>query len=210
MRPAPPARSARADDVVAAARRVLDRDGQQGLTMRSVAEELHIKAPSLYKHVASKAAIEVELVAAALAEMGEALHATLADDGSIADLLATYRREAKAQPNLYRLATAGRLPREQLPEGLEDWAGEPFLSVTGEPHLAQALWSFAHGMVILEMDGRFPPGSDLDRTWAEGAAAFAREPHPAGGSYGIPDGSNGGSNGEPDEPGESSGEPGEP
>ena len=44
--------------------------------------------------------------------------------------------------------------------------------MTGEPHRAQALWSFAHGMVILELDGRFPAGSDLDRTWAEGAAAF--------------------------------------
>ena len=30
-------------------------------------------------------------------------------------------------------------------------------------------------MVILELDGRFPPGSDLERTWAEGAAAFVPE-----------------------------------
>jgi hypothetical protein len=27
-------------------------------------------------------------------------------------------------------------------------------------------------MVILEIDGRYPEGSDLDRTWAAGAAAF--------------------------------------
>ena len=175
--PAPPAppRSSRVDDVVAAARRVLDRDGPAGLTMRSVAEELGIKAPSLYKHVADKAAIELELVAAALAEIGEALHAALSEGGTVADLLAAYRREARRRPNLYRLATAGPLPREQLPPGLEDWAGAPFLTVTGEPHRAQALWSFAHGMVILELDGRFPPGSDLDRTWAEGAAAFGGE-----------------------------------
>ena len=163
----------RADDVVTAARRVLGRDGPTGLTMRSVADELGIKAPSLYKHVAGKAAIEVELVAAALTEMGEALHATLVEDGSTAALLATYRRKARAEPDMYRLATTGSLPREQLPPDLEDWAGEPFLTVTGEPHRAQALWSFAHGMVILELDGRFPAGSDLDRTWAEGAAAFA-------------------------------------
>lgn len=182
MRPAAPARSARVDQVVAAARRVLDRDGLPALTMRSVAEELGIKAPSLYKHVAGKAAIEVELIAATLAETGEALHATLAAGGTTADLLATYRREAKAQPNLYRLATTGALPREQLPPGLEDWAGEPFFTVTGDAHRAQALWAFAHGMVILELDGRFPPGSDLDRTWVEGAAAF----HPTGGSGGGP------------------------
>lgn len=174
MRPPVPERSPRVDDVVAAAGRVLDRDGPQGLTMRSVAAELRIKAPSLYKHVTSKAAIEIELVAAAMAEIGEALHANLAGGGTTADLLATYRRWARSRPNLYRLATAGELPREQLPAGLEDWAGEPFFTVAGEPHRAQALWSLAHGLVILELDGRFPPGSDLDRTWAEGAAAFTR------------------------------------
>ena len=55
---------------------------------------------------------------------------------------------------------------------MEDWAGEPFLLVMGEPYLAQVVWSAAHGMVSLELDGRYPPDSDLDRTWAEAAAAF--------------------------------------
>lgn len=164
--------TARVAEVVAAARRVLERDGPDGLTMRSVADELGIKAPSLYKHVAGKAAIEVELIADALHEIGAVLHAAL-DGGSTAELLAAYRRHALAHPEMYRLATRGRLPRDELPPGLEDWAGEPFFTVTGEPHRAQALWSFAHGMVVLELDGRFPEGSDLDRTWAEGAAAFA-------------------------------------
>jgi len=44
--------------------------------------------------------------------------------------------------------------------------------VTGDPYLAQALWSFAHGMVILELDRRYPPGSNLDLTWSAGAKAF--------------------------------------
>lgn len=188
-RSAPAGRTA---DVIAAARLILERDGIDGLTMRSVAGALQIKAPSLYKHVDGKAAIEVELIAVALAEMGAALHAALGpDDGDragggpvdgnpggaipeIGPLLTTYRRHALAHPNMYRLATTGRLPRHQLPAGLEDWAGEPFLIVTGDAHRAQALWSFAHGMVILELDGRFPNGSDLDRTWTEGAAVFER------------------------------------
>ena len=74
---------------------------------------------------------------------------------------------------MYRLSTSGTLDRAALPTGLEDWAGEPFLLATGDSHRAQALWSFAHGMVILEIDGRFPDSSDLDRTWRAGAAAFA-------------------------------------
>jgi hypothetical protein len=87
-------------------------------------------------------------------------------------LLDTYRSYGVANPNLYRLATAGRLPRGLLPAGLEDWAGEPFFLVTGDPHRAQALWAFAHGMVILEIDGRFADTSDLARTWRAGATAF--------------------------------------
>ncbi|HZM31716.1 MAG TPA: WHG domain-containing protein [Acidimicrobiales bacterium] len=166
----------RADEVVAAARLVLERDGAQGLTMRSVAAELGIRAPSLYKHVDGKAAIEVVLIDAAFEEFGRSLRDALRRPGRrppLEALLAAYRRHALAHPNLYRLATAGRLPRRDLTAGLEDWAGEPFLAVAGEPHRAQALWAYAHGMVILELDGRFPDGSDLDRTWREGAAAFA-------------------------------------
>jgi AcrR family transcriptional regulator len=165
----------RAAAVVTAARRVLERDGRDGLTMRTLADELEIKAPSLYKHVAGKAAIEAVLVELALTEMGAALHAAVRDPGEggpVRALLAAYRAVARADPNLYRLATAGPLDRAALAPGLEDWAGEPFLLATGEPYLAQALWAFAHGTAVLEVDGRFLPGSDLDRTWAEGAAAF--------------------------------------
>jgi hypothetical protein len=79
-----------------------------------------------------------------------------------------------SRPNLYRLATSGPLARQRLPEGLEDWAGNPWFVVTGDAALAQALWSLAHGMVILELDDRYPPGSDLDATWRAGAVAFER------------------------------------
>jgi hypothetical protein len=37
---------------------------------------------------------------------------------------------------------------------------------------ARALWAFAHGTVMLELDQRFPPGADLDAAWEAGIAAF--------------------------------------
>jgi AcrR family transcriptional regulator len=166
----------RAAQAAAAARAILERDGDAGLTMRAVADELGIRAPSLYKHVAGKAAIVLALVESGLAEMGEALRAATARPGGrgpVAALLAAYRRYALAHPNLYRLATAGPLPRADLTPGLEDWAGAPFLTVTGgDEHRGRALWALAHGLVVLELDGRFPPGADVERAWAEGAAAF--------------------------------------
>src|SRR5690606_30606394 len=103
-----------------------------------------------------------------LAEIGQVLHRAVDAPGRRSpteSLLAAYRRFCIAHPRLYRLATRGPLAREALPPSLEDWAGEPFFRVTGDPHIAQALWSLAHGMTILEIDRRYPEGSDLDRTW---------------------------------------------
>jgi hypothetical protein len=91
----------------------------------------------------------------------------------VSRLLTCYRAESLARPNLYRLVTAGPLPRADLTPGLEDWAGKPWFLATGDPVLAQAMWAFAHGMVILELDHRFLDGSDLDQTWRAGARAFA-------------------------------------
>ena len=41
----------------------------------------------------------------------------------------------------------------------------------GDADLARAAWAFAHGMTILELDHRFPPGADLDAAWARGLDA---------------------------------------
>ena len=67
---------------------------------------------------------------------------------------------------------SGPLPRQLLPAGLEDRAAAPVLRVTGSRARARALWAFAHGMVMLELDHRFPPDADLDAAWRAGIAAF--------------------------------------
>jgi AcrR family transcriptional regulator len=177
-RPAlPPPRSRRVAEAAEVARRVLEEDGAAALTMRRLADEMDIQAPSLYKHFAGKADVELLLIEDAMFAIGEATHQALhrpGPEGPLRALLVTYRTFSLAHPNLYRLATGGRLPRAGLPEGLEEWAGNPWFVVTGDPSLAQALWSFAHGMVILELDGRYPPDSDLDETWGTGARVFER------------------------------------
>jgi AcrR family transcriptional regulator len=143
--------------------------------MRRLGEVLGIRAPSIYKHFPGKPAVELAMIEDAMVELGTALHRAVAETATrepVALLLAAYRTYALTHPNLYRLATSAAPSRPDMAEGLEDWAGEPFYLATGEPHQAQALWAFAHGMVILELDDRFLPDSDLDRTWAAGATAF--------------------------------------
>jgi len=164
-------------EAVAAARKILEEQGADGLTMRRLADRMGIQAPSLYKHFSGKADLELLLIEDALFDVGEATHRALrplGHESPLLNLLLTYRAYSLAHPNMYRLATGGPLVRERLPEGLEDWAGNPWFVVTGDPSLAQALWSLAHGMVILELDDRYPEGSDLEATWRAGAAAFER------------------------------------
>ncbi len=163
-------------EIVAAAAAIVDGEGAAALTMRRIGADLGIKAPSLYKHLSGRDELVALLADDALFTAGDACHAAVDRPGrrtAVAALLAAYRRLGRQEPNRYRLATAGELPRQYLTPGLEAWAGEPFYRATGEPQLAQALWAFAHGMVVLEIDERFLPGADLDRTWREGALAFS-------------------------------------
>jgi AcrR family transcriptional regulator len=165
----------RITQIVTAARQVVEDEGAPALTMRRLGDELGIKAPSLYNHLPGRDAVVAELVDETLFETGELMHAAVSRPeagGPVTALLATYRQFGHAHPNLYRLLTSGELLRAALTPGLEDWAGEPFYRVTGEPYRAQALWGFAHGTLILEIDRRFTPGSDLELTWRAGAEAF--------------------------------------
>jgi AcrR family transcriptional regulator len=170
-------RAGRSAQIVKAARQILEDEGLDALTMRRLAAAVDVRAPSLYKHFSSKRAVEVALIEEGLLESGHIMHRAVAKPGrrsTTAALLSAYRSVALANPNLYPLMTSGSLPRAELTPGLEDWAGEPFLLATGDAYLGQALWAFAHGMVVLELDRRFLEHSDLDRTWRSGARAFER------------------------------------
>jgi AcrR family transcriptional regulator len=173
-RPTPRQRTPRARQIVTAARALLEEVGSDGLTMRRLADELGIRAPSLYKHITGRPALELALVETGLDETGLALHAAVASSNGdpVSDLLGVYRSMGLANPELYRLITGSSFPRAGLLPGLEAWAGEPFFLAAGEPYLAQALWAFAHGTLILELGHRFLDGSNLDWTWRAGTEAF--------------------------------------
>jgi len=164
----------RQHEIIETARRILESEGPDALTMRRLASEIGIQAPSLYKHVKDKSALEVLLIEIGFTEMAEACEAIRPEDevDPLFQLAKVYRTYALAHPHLYRLLTAGPLPREQLRPGVEARAALPVVEIAGDPDLARALWAFAHGMVILELDGRFPAGADLDAAWRTGISAF--------------------------------------
>lgn len=173
-RPVQATRAGRVTEIVEAALMVLEADGIQALTMRRLADELGLKAPSLYNHLVSRDALLLLLVDDALFVAGDLAHDAVdraGRAGPVASLLAAYRAFGASRTNLYRLVTGPGPARDGLTPGLEQWAGEPFYRATGEPPLAHALWAYAHGMVMLETDDRFQP-SDLDSTWRAAVSAF--------------------------------------
>ena len=163
--------SARQSEIIAAARTLLVTEGVDALTVGRIAKALGIKPPSLYKHFKGKREIEAVLIAEGLHAQAEALESAQDD---LARLAAAYRAWALANPQLYRLMTERPLPRDLLPKGLEARAAAPLLKVATDPDLARALSGFMHGMVTLELAGRFPPWAKVDRTWSKAIERLGR------------------------------------
>lgn len=165
--------SRRAREIVAAARELLEQEGADGLSMRRIADRLGIRAPSLYKHLPDKQTLEAALISEGFAEWAELAEQALHDTDPLTAIGHVYRSYAQSHPHLYRLMAERPLPRDKLSPGVEERGALPVIeAVGGDPDLARALFAFAHGMTILELNDRFPPDADLDAAWKCGLETF--------------------------------------
>ena len=171
---APSELTPRAREIVGVALELLEEEGADGLSMRRLAERLGIRAPSIYKHLPDKQALEAAIISVGFELQADAFAASRDDAADPLESLArTYRRFAGEHPHLYRLMTEHELRRDLLTPGAEDRAGRFVYEAVGrDADLARAAWAFAHGMTILELDRRFPPGADIDAAWERGIDAF--------------------------------------
>jgi len=164
----------RAREIVEAAREVLEEEGRDALSMRHLAERLGMRAPSIYKHFTGKEALEAALISIGLSEQAALFEAALeASTEPLAAMAEAYRAFAQRHPHLYRLMNDDPLDRSLLIPGTEQSAVAPVVRAAGgDRDLARAVWAFAHGMTILELNGRFPPDADLDAAWRRGIGAL--------------------------------------
>lgn len=147
---------------------LLAEDGIDGLTMRAIAHRLGISAPALYKHVPHREGIVALVQARALREGAAALRRGMRRDPERPRLAAalSYRRWALRHPAQYRLTNERTLLRELLPPGLEEESALPVLELCGwDLDRARVDWATVHGLISLEIAGRFPPDADLDTAW---------------------------------------------
>lgn len=170
--------TSRRAQIVTAARRLLEADGPEALSMRNVAAEIGIRAPSLYEHVADKRALESAIIAAGLHEQGLALREAVSTPEGRADPLTAiamaWSRWAHEHQHLYNLIYARDLDRsDPAVAEAELYAGTPLREICGGDLVtARCIWAFAHGMVNLELIDRFPPNTDVEALWTRGLDAL--------------------------------------
>jgi len=145
--------------------------------MRAVAEALGIRAPSLYKHLPHKDALELAIVVDGFTEAAAAFEAATTDaSDQLGAFAQAYRTFATGHPHLYRLMTERPLPRESMPAGLEERTAAPLVRAAGSPARARAAWAFLHGMTMLELNQRFPEDGLTESAWQSGIASFQPGP----------------------------------
>lgn len=166
------------DAIVAAGRRLLERDGLEALTMQGVAAAVGIRPPSLYKHVHDRGEL-VRLIGTHVAiELAETMEAAATTGDPRTDLRAVagaLREFVHRQPAAYSLLTA-RMPEAWRPDAEANArASLPIVRIaaalTGEEHAldgARTLVAWANGFLAMELAGAFRLGGDVDRAWAFG------------------------------------------
>lgn len=178
-----PAQTSR-EAIVAAAQALIERDGVDQVSLAQLAAALNIKAPSLYRYVASKAALLQAVVARTFAQLfdayNDALHAGPAEPAAqMRRVLAAHRSFAHAHPASYILAFTSReaaeRPDDQLLEGMVQPIQRLLAEVSGEAAALAALrgaLALVHGFVMLELHQQLRRGGDLDAAFAAAVDAY--------------------------------------
>ncbi|MCK6068013.1 MULTISPECIES: TetR/AcrR family transcriptional regulator [Microbacterium] len=155
------------EEIVAAARELLETGGPTRVTMQAVAARVGVRAPSLYKRVRDRDAL-LTLVASASAD--DLSRRLTASDRSLHALALAYRAFATEHPEGFRLFLTPMAAGPAV-----DAVGEAVVraaaGAVGEQHALEAarlVTAWATGFLTMELAGAFRMGGDLDAAFAYG------------------------------------------
>lgn len=166
------------EDIIAAARTILESDGLDGLTMQRVAHAVGVRPPSLYKRVRSRGDLVRLVVEDVARQLGEVANSAVGSGDPRRDLGAlahAVRGFAHEQPQAYAILFAA-LPDAWRPQITTlAPASEAVLSTAvglAGPDVAleaaRTIVAWAHGFVSMELAGAFQLGGDVDEAFAFG------------------------------------------
>lgn len=170
------------ETIIETARILIERDSVESLSLGKIAEELGIKAPSLYRHVASKTAILQAVIEQTYMSLFRAFDEVLESAGDdpagddpiekILKLSQIQRTFALENPRTYTLAYTAQNPELRTnPDILLKGAlslQKIIAQISGEEDSLPALrglLALVHGFVTLELNGQFQRGGDLSATF---------------------------------------------
>lgn len=170
--------------IVHAGRELLESEGLDRLTMQSVAQQVGVRAPSLYKRVRNRDELVALIADATLRELGARIRrAAEKSGGDPRSELHRLAREARAfaheRPAGFRLIFA---PGAELRLDGDALAGvsAPVLRVAAElagPEqaldAARTITAWMNGFVSMELAGAFRLGGDVDRAFEYGVERLA-------------------------------------
>lgn len=153
-----------ADEILNVAIQMIEQGKADGLSLRAVAAALGVKAPSLYRYFAHKAALELAVALEVLRRMRAELETAAAVSDPKAKVLAmanAYVRYARDHYPLYSYVLQGQI-RETYgsAEGKAVWNTllDAVSALTLKPDDTAStvvIWSFLHGYATLDQAGGF-------------------------------------------------------
>jgi AcrR family transcriptional regulator len=175
MSPAPARTST--DAVIVAARQILETGGLSSVAMRSVADAVGVKGPSLYKRVPDRAALLRAIADSVVNDLAVTLaRATERGDpeSNLRAVAVAYRSFVLDNPNGYRLLftdLADANPDSSSLAALGAPVVDLMTRLAGPSDALEAARTFvawAHGFVSMELAGGFRLGGDLEDAYAFG------------------------------------------
>jgi AcrR family transcriptional regulator len=161
--------------LLAAARRVLEREGPDRLSLRELARRAGVSHNAPYRHFRDRTALLAALAAEGFEQLTARMRAAAAGAPAARRLDAigaAYVRFALDEPGLFRLMFGGRLAVKDHPDlaaaaerAYAVLAGETGAAGTPAPR-AIAAWATVHGLAHLLLDGQIASASG-DRDAAE-------------------------------------------
>jgi AcrR family transcriptional regulator len=174
--------------VVRAGAEFADRTGLEALTLRGLAAELGVQAPSLYEHVASLQDLRRRIgIVGAQGLTGAMIEATgageLSGGEALAALAYAHRSYARQHPGTYAAAQRAReLAQDQEAIAAANAAIVPVMAVLRDYglegdeaiHAARVIRAALHGHVVLEAEQGFAINLSLDDTFERLIAVLDR------------------------------------
>jgi len=175
---------ARRDELLLIALEVLERNGSEFLSVGEIARQAGIKTPSLYKQFDGKADIQARLIdygnKLATDHFVETLSAADKDVSyheRLTIFAGAYRAFGLAHPQLYRLMLDHEVQRPKVNFGIEKAESDRYVDLFPSVLVARTFWSWAHGLMSLELANRFPAGGPtVDELWGELVDTIAGRP----------------------------------